>query len=123
MATKQEQQPQKQPEKKAKKKVKSLRDVLPTRGFEFRAEQPVLANSLDAYAFKSAMHEVTNNLDREEVDRLLAGLVKKAKEVKKPGATDHTVAFEEAGKKTAWTAKLKKGSEWIPNQASSPTAE
>ncbi|KAK7739240.1 hypothetical protein SLS62_011285 [Diatrype stigma] len=115
MATKQEQQPQEQQpqmqqnKKKAKKREKTLPDVLPTRGFEYRIGQKAFEDPDDTYAFKAAMHQATNNLNKTEVDQLLADLMKKAKEVKKPGDSDRTIAFEEAGRQTAWTSELKEG--------------
>lgn len=115
MATKQEQpqpQPQKQQEKKKKaKKQKRLRDVLPVRGFEHRVNEDIFENPSDNNAFKAALQQATNNLNKTEVDQLLADLVKKATEVKNSGDTTRTVAFDEAGKQTVWTSELKEGSE------------
>ncbi|RYP61895.1 hypothetical protein DL770_009687 [Monosporascus sp. CRB-9-2] len=86
--------------KPAKKSKKTLRDALPKRGYEYKVGRSVFESEDDATDFKAALHKVAPNLHRNEVDKVLADLMMKAKEVRKPRATDHSVAFEEARKQT-----------------------
>ncbi|RYP60541.1 hypothetical protein DL769_008075 [Monosporascus sp. CRB-8-3] len=100
---------QQQTPKQAKKSRKTVRDALPKRGYEFKVGRSVFASGNDATDFKAALRKVAPNLDRNKVDEILADLMKKAMELKKPRAGDHLVAFEEARKQTPWAAELKEG--------------
>ena len=86
--------------KTAKAHSKRLRDVLPKRGFEYKQRHDLFASSSDTAAFKAALQDATTNFSRPEVDEILAALMKKAKELKKRGDSDHGVVFDRAGKHT-----------------------
>ncbi|RYP06579.1 hypothetical protein DL764_003078 [Monosporascus ibericus] len=100
---------QQQTPKPAKKTKKTLRAALPNRGYEFKDGRSVFESVDDGTVFKAALHKVARNLHRNEVDKVLADLTMKAKEVRKPRATDHSGAFEEARKQTPWASELKEG--------------
>ncbi|RYP47900.1 hypothetical protein DL768_006116 [Monosporascus sp. mg162] len=100
---------QQQTPKPAKKSKKTLRDALPKRGYEFKVGRSVFESEDDATDFKAALHRAAPNLHRNEVDKVPADLVMKAKEVRKPRATDHSVAFEEARKQIPWASELREG--------------
>lgn len=74
MATEQQQQ-----KKQSQKRGKTLREVIPHLGFEYRVGQNIFENPKDSYALKTALHQVANNLNKTEVDELFADLMKKAK--------------------------------------------
>ncbi|RYP16033.1 hypothetical protein DL765_005349 [Monosporascus sp. GIB2] len=100
---------QQQTPKQAKKSRKILRDALPKRGYEFKFDRTVFESADDTAEFKMALQKVSPNLDRNKVDEVLADLMKKATELRKPGAGDHAAAFEEARKQTPWAAGLREG--------------
>ncbi|RYP21259.1 hypothetical protein DL767_009311 [Monosporascus sp. MG133] len=89
---------QQQTSKQAKKSRKTLRDALPKRGYEFKFDSTVFESTGDATEFKMALQKVSPNLDRNKVDEILADLMKKATELKKLRAGDHS-----------WAAELKEG--------------
>ncbi|RYP67101.1 hypothetical protein DL771_007426 [Monosporascus sp. 5C6A] len=95
--------------KQTKKSRKTLRDALPKRGYEFKFDRTVFESTEDATKLKMALQKVSPNLDRNKVDEILADLMKKATELKKPRAGDHSVAFENARKQTPWAAELNEG--------------
>lgn len=100
MATKQ------QVAKPKKKQTKRLRDGLPKRGFEFKIGQNLFASDDDAASFRATLESVTPNLSRHEVDDALADIMKKAKEVKRPGDSDHGVVIERARKRVSVRSPL-----------------
>ncbi|KAK6084863.1 hypothetical protein SCUP234_03046 [Seiridium cupressi] len=99
------------PHKSKKKKMKSLKNLLPSRGFEFIEREPIFAEYRSNAAIKEAITAESPVLSRPEVDVLIAELFVKAKKAKDESCT-LTLAgenFKKAAEDTEWCAQLPSG--------------
>ncbi|KAK9414470.1 hypothetical protein SUNI508_11180 [Seiridium unicorne] len=99
------------PHKSKKKKMKSLKNLLPSRGFEFIEREPIFAEYRSNAAIKEAITAESPVLSRPKVDVLIAELFVKAKKAKDESRT-LTLAgenFKKAAEDTEWCAQLPSG--------------
>ncbi|KAM0809227.1 hypothetical protein AB5N19_09570 [Seiridium cardinale] len=96
---------------KSKKKMKSLKDLLPSRGFEFIEREPIFADNRSNAATKEAITAELPVLSRPEVDVVIAELFVKAKKAKDESRTSTLAGenFKKAAEDTEWCAQLPGG--------------